>query len=205
MKILLIIYKIFRKIFRISNSIVSTYYTKFLLKIFNAKFETGLYSNGFPVIDISSSGILKIGNNFKMNNGNHFNRIGRQQKCFLIIGESASLEIGNNVGISSTAIVCNNKIIIADNVKIGGNTVIYDTDFHSLNFEDRMNSEFDKKNTQSKPVIIGKNVFVGAHSTILKGVEIGENAIVAACSVVTKDIGAHEVWGGNPARFIKKI
>lgn len=37
----------------------------------------------------------------------------------------------------------------------------------------------------------------------MKRVTIGENAVVAAGSVVTKDIPDNEVWGGNPAKFIK--
>ncbi len=49
-----------------------------------------------------------------------------------------------------------------------------------------------------------KNSFLGCNSVICKGVIIGENSLVAAQSVVTKDIPANEVWGGNPARFIKK-
>ena len=46
--------------------------------------------------------------------------------------KKGKLLIGKNVGISSTTIVCHEKVIIDDFVKIGGNVVIYDTDFHSL-------------------------------------------------------------------------
>lgn len=54
-------------------------------------------------------------------------------------------------------------------------------------------------------VCISENAFIGAHSTILKGVTIGTNSIVGACSVVTKDIPSNEVWAGNPARFIRTV
>jgi acetyltransferase-like isoleucine patch superfamily enzyme len=54
------------------------------------------------------------------------------------------------------------------------------------------------------PVHIKKGAFVGAHCLILKGVTIGENSIVGAGSVVTKDIPDHEIWGGNPARLLRK-
>ena len=40
---------------------------------------------------------------------------------------------------------------------------------------------------------------------ILKGVHIGARSIVATGSVVTKSIPADEIWGGNPAKFIRKI
>ena len=87
---------------------------------------------------------------------------------------------------------------------IGGNTVIYDTDFHSLDAKLRNNKEHDRSNAQWAPVVIGDNVFIGAHSTILKGVTIGDNAIVGACSVVANDIPANEIWAGNPAVCVRK-
>ena len=47
-------------------------------------------------------------------------------------------------------------------------------------------------------------MWIGANALILPGVSIGHNAVIAAGSVVTKDIGEGEVFGGNPARFIKR-
>ena len=146
---------------------------------------------------------MRIGSRFRINSGDNYNIIGRQQKCIFWV--EGSLEIGDNVGLSSTAIICNHKITIGNNVLIGGNTVIYDTDFHSLNPVQRINPELDKLNAQWAPVEIGDNVFIGAHSTILKGVHIGENSIIGACSLVSKDIPANEIWAGNPAVFVRKI
>lgn len=54
-------------------------------------------------------------------------------------------------------------------------------------------------------VKIGNNVFIGAHSVICKAITIGDDVIVAAGSVVTKDIPSGEIWGGVPAKFIKKV
>ncbi|MDB5118120.1 MAG: hypothetical protein JWQ79_3612 [Mucilaginibacter sp.] len=53
-------------------------------------------------------------------------------------------------------------------------------------------------------VIIGNDVWIGHSSTILSGVTIGDGAVIANSSVITKNIGAYEIWAGNPARFIKK-
>ena len=52
--------------------------------------------------------------------------------------------------------------------------------------------------------IIGSDVWLGAESLIMPGVKIADGAVIAARAVVTKDIGPYEIWGGNPARFIKK-
>jgi acetyltransferase-like isoleucine patch superfamily enzyme len=139
-----------------------------------------------------------------MNNGNLGNPIGRPQRCILFVDRGASLSIGENVGISSTAIVAHQQITIGNNVKIGGGVCIYDTDFHSLDPKSRQNVSDDKAQKRNKPVSIGDNVFIGAHSTILKGVSIGDNSIIGACSVVTRSIPENEIWAGNPAKFIKK-
>lgn len=53
-------------------------------------------------------------------------------------------------------------------------------------------------------VYIGKRVYVGMNTLIVKPVSIGDDAIVGAGSIVTRDIPAGEVWAGNPARFIKR-
>ena len=54
------------------------------------------------------------------------------------------------------------------------------------------------------PVVIGKNVWIGANSTILPGVTIHDGAIIAAGAVVTKDVPENMIVGGVPARVIKK-
>ena len=56
-----------------------------------------------------------------------------------------------------------------------------------------------------KPVHIKENVFIGAHSIILKGVVIGENSIIGAGSVVTKSIPSNQIWAGNPAKYIRNV
>jgi len=178
-------------------------YSKF--KLNGVNISNDFKSNGIPLLNISLGGKMTIGKKFEMNNGLYNNMIGRQQPCFFIVSKNGNLVIENNVGISATAIVCWNKILIEDGVRIGGGTTIYDTDFHSLNFQERIVKPEIKNNVKTAPVIIRKNVFIGANSTILKGVEIGERSIIGACSVVSKSIPADELWAGNPARFIRNL
>lgn len=164
------------------------------------------FSNyGWPKVNVGYGGVLKIGSNFRSNNREIANPIGRFNPCSLIVAKSGHLYIGDNVGMSSTAIVCHERINIGNNVNLGGNVVIYDTDFHSLCAEERLVKEIDVKNTKTKPVTIGNGVFIGAHTTILKGVTIGDSSVIGACSVVTKSIPANEIWAGNPARKIKSV
>ncbi len=53
-------------------------------------------------------------------------------------------------------------------------------------------------------VRIGNDVWIGRGVIIMSGVTIGDGAVIAAGSVVSKNIGDYELWGGNPAKFIKK-
>ncbi len=55
------------------------------------------------------------------------------------------------------------------------------------------------------PIIIGKNVWIGSHATILPGVTVGDGAIVAAGAVVTKNVLPNAIVGGVPAKIIKMI
>ena len=55
-----------------------------------------------------------------------------------------------------------------------------------------------------KPIHIGKRVWIGSGAIILPGVNIGDNSVIAAGSVVTKDVPENCLYGGNPAKFIKK-
>lgn len=167
----------------------------------NVKIGKKVSFNGTPFIDVNKRGRCAIGDGCSFNSGIFYNPIGRNQKCQIVVGKDAVLTIGNNVGISSSAIVCYKSITIGDNVKIGGNTVIYDSDFHSLDFIKRRVRETDTP--QLKSVIIGNDVFIGAHVTVLKGVHIGDRAIIAASSVITKNIPPDEIWGGNPAKKIR--
>lgn len=78
------------------------------------------------------------------------------------------------------------------------------SDFLLLN-DHRLGKYGVEDGLESTPVHIGKNVWIGANAVILRGVSIGDGAIVAAGAVVNHDIPAHEIWGGIPAKKIKKL
>lgn len=162
-------------------------------------------SSGIPYVSVAIGGHCTIGENLAMNNGIKHNPIGCTQRCTLFVDRGAKLIIGHNLGLSQAAIICHTSINIGNNVKIGGGVCIYDTDFHSLDYKLRVNPTTDYTNKIMIPVIIQDNVFIGAHSLVLKGVTIGENSIIGAGSVVTKSVPANQIWAGNPAKFIRQL
>lgn len=151
----------------------------------------------------SAEGFISLGNNVRINSGKNYNTIGGDVHTTLLSIGNGRIIIGNNTGISNTTIVAQSEVSIGDNVRIGGSVKIYDTDFHSIDFENRMQAK--DPDIKTKKVEIQDGVFIGAHSIILKGVTIGKFSVIGAGSVVTKNIPENEVWAGNPAVFIKKI
>lgn len=158
-------------------------------------------TNGFIIK--KGRGLLNLGNDVILNSNIKVNPVGLSHKCIFYIFPNAKIIIGNKVGISNSLLYARESIIVEDNVLIGGGCQILDNDFHSLDFHNRMSSP--DPDIQSKPIIISEGSFIGANSIILKGVIIGKYSIVAAGSVVTKNIPSNEIWGGNPAKFIKSI
>lgn len=95
-----------------------------------------------------------------------------------------------------TCIHCHQSIEIGQSVKLGAGVMLFDTDFHSLDWRDR-EDHTDIEKRIIKPVVIGDFVFIGANSIILKGVSIGEKSIIGAGSVVSHDVPAEEIWAGT--------
>lgn len=100
-----------------------------------------------------------------------------------------------------------NKIIIGDRALIAPNVQIY-TAFHPLNARDRFGKlkkedSFAFCKTQTAPVRIGNDVWIGGGAILMPGVTIGDNVVIGAGSVVTKDIPSNCVAYGNPCKVRK--
>lgn len=177
------------------------YYNKQMLRYRQVQMDGPITIHG--KLRIFGHGKIHVGKQVIINSSLSSNPIGGQTQTIISLKDHANLTIGNQVGISNAAIVCHEQITIGDRTLIGGNVKIYDTDFHSLDYRER--GDYGKEHPTTKPVVIGNDVFIGAHSIILKGVSIGDRSIIGAGSVVTKNVGADEVWAGNPARRIRSL
>lgn len=150
---------------------------------------------------LGGAGQIILGKGIKINSSHRSNPVGGASRTSIHVAPGATISIGSNVGISNTLFYAWESITIEDDVMIGGGCQIYDTDFHSIGYEDRVHR--GDTNVKTCPVIIKKGAFIGTNSIILKGVTVGERSVIAAGSVVSKDIPADEIWGGNPCRFIR--
>ncbi len=213
MQLLILVFKVivFLVIFIKKNILsISIFYWRFFsvafLLIKKAKLKNccKLFFRGKCVFHIAKGARLSIGENFICNSSSVF-AIDNGQNSKICISKDGNLKIGDFSGISNTIIQCRNRIEIGDYVKIGAGSLIMDSNFHSLYWEERMIPQIDYDNQKKAAIVIKDHAFIGARTIITKGVTIGEKSIVAAGSVVVCNIPDGQIWGGNPAKFIKKL
>ena len=152
----------------------------------------------------SDKSSVVIGKNVYINSSSKANPIGCGDRVYIQMIDEGRLVIGNNCGLSNCAFTCASEIVLEDNVLLGAGCRLYDTDFHALDYSERIKGNYKGAPIKIAPIRISEGVFVGAGTIILKGVHIGAHSIIGAGSVVTKDIPAGEIWAGNPAEFIRK-
>lgn len=181
------------------------YSYRIVFKLRSIKYGKNLNVIGYFSLQKSKKSFLKIGDNFIFSSGRFINPISRNIRGGICINHNASLQIGDNVGISASSIWVHSNISIGDNVKIGADSIIIDSDCHSLDYLNRREHSKDVSNKKDLPIVIGNDVLIGARCIILKGVKIGERTIIGAGSVVVKSIPSDCIAAGNPCRVLKKI
>jgi acetyltransferase-like isoleucine patch superfamily enzyme len=114
--------------------------------------------------------------------------------------DNCLIKLGDNVFVGHACeFVCNSRITIGNNCLIASRTTFNDT-----GHEFSIKSTINKQPVTVKEIILEEDVWIGTSCVILQGVTIGKGAVIAAGSVVNRSIPCYEVWGGIPARFIKK-
>lgn len=112
---------------------------------------------------------------------------------------------------SNSTIRAVNSVTIGPFTAISNNVHICDNNNHSVSPQDRMivrqtlhgSYERSWNFSDSAPILIGRNCWIGENSRICKGVIIGDGSIVAANAVVTKSVPANCIVAGNPAKIVK--
>lgn len=182
----------------------------------DASFSVGnnFIFDSHAVIKIGIKNSLRIGSNASIENGTriyvnnnwtwgdnvsfstHCQVFSRECNCYgkLIIGDDS--HIGDH-----TIIDVAGNVFIGKKVAIGPNCVFYS---HDHIYTDKTKAAWEG-GVKTGDIIIEDGAWIGSGVTILHGVTVGRNAVVAAGSVVTKNVEEYCIYGGVPAKFIKRI
>jgi acetyltransferase-like isoleucine patch superfamily enzyme len=128
--------------------------------------------------------------------------IGDGTKIGTFVEVQKNASIGRSCKISSHSFICEG-VTIEDNVFIGHGVIFINDSYpRSTTAAGGLQTEADWKVERT---VVKAGASIGSGATILSQVVIGENAIVGAGSVVTKDVPAHGIVAGNPARLLRII
>src|ERR1041385_1162749 len=155
---------------------------------------------GRPIISIAKGGTIEIGDRVRLYSSTRANPLGLTRPCALrALAPGARLVLANEVGLSGAVLCAGNSIEIGEKTIIGAGAMLLDNDFHLPVGDWGWNDDFT---TNSRPIKVGRGVFIGAQAIVLKGVTIGDRAVIGAGSVVTKDVPAGCKAVGNPAKIL---
>lgn len=162
--------------------------------------NVSIYPNNGIVLEIDGivnfKGTCNIGNNSALS----------------VKSKTSGITIGNNFNATtSLKVVCYNKITIGEDVLIGWNCIICDTDFHSIinlnnNTETNLPHSLSWEMgyiSQLEPIVIGNHVWIAHNCSIHKGSIIPSNIVVAAKSLVNKklDVPPFSMVAGCPSKL----
>ena len=119
---------------------------------------------------------------------------------FRLTGNGASIELERDCTVEGARFIAREgtHIQLGPECMLAYEVEIRTTDSHSI-----MDGSTGERINPDQSVVVGKHVWVGARTTILKGVSIGEDSVIATGSIVSKDIGSGVVAGGVPARVLR--
>jgi len=128
--------------------------------------------------------------------------IGENTKIGTFVEVQKNAYIGRNCKIQSHTFICEG-VTIEDDVFVGHGVTFINDSYPRATIEGGgLQTEADWK---VEPTLVKRGASIGSGVTILSNVTIGEKAIVGAGSVVTKNVPAHAIVAGNPARVVRKI
>ncbi|MCC7487971.1 MAG: N-acetyltransferase [Burkholderiales bacterium] len=134
--------------------------------------------------------------------------IGPGTRIWHFVHVCAGARIGARCVLGQNVFV-GNKVVIGDNVRIQNNVSVYD----AVTLEDEVfcgpsmvftnvvnpRSHVSRKD-EYRPTLVRRGASIGANATVVCGNTVGEYAFIGAGAVVTKDVPAHALVLGNPAR-----
>ncbi|MBP1732772.1 MAG: transferase hexapeptide repeat containing protein [Deltaproteobacteria bacterium] len=152
---------------------------------------------------LSISDDVKLGENVKLSKfiNMYGCSIGDNTKVGAFVEVQKNAHIGANCKISSHTFICEG-VTIEDEVFVGHSVVFINDSYPRATTDGMLQTEADWSVERTH---VKRGASIGSNCTILANVTIGEKAIIGAGSVVTKDVPAHTIVAGNPARLIRKV
>ncbi|MCQ8183171.1 acyltransferase [Methylomonas sp. SURF-1] len=176
-----------------------------LAKMHGVEIGRGCTFYGLPIISRAPGSRIVIGDRVVLCSDSRYTALGVNHPVILrTLRTGAELKIGDDSGLSGSAICAAISVSIGKSALIGANVLLFDTDFHTKNPINRRYCG-DHEKIAAKPVMVDDNVFIGANSIITKGVNIGRNSIVGAGSVVVKAVAESKIVAGSPAKEIGNV
>jgi len=152
---------------------------------------------------LSISDDVKLGENVKLSKfiNMYGCSIGDNTKVGAFVEVQKNAHIGANCKISSHTFICEG-VTIEDEVFVGHSVVFINDSYPRATTDGMLQTEADWSVERTH---VKRGASIGSNCTILPNVTIGEKAIIGAGSVVTKDVPAHTIVAGNPARPIRRV
>ena len=124
--------------------------------------------------------------------------VGDATKIGTFVEIQKNARVGNRCKVSSHTFVCSG-VTIEDEVFVGHGVMFTNDSYPHATTDGRLQTEQDWKEI---PTTIRSGASIGSNVTVLAGLTVGEHAMVGAGAVVTKDVPAHAIVVGVPARVI---
>jgi acetyltransferase-like isoleucine patch superfamily enzyme len=170
------------------------------LRLRGVRVGYGFTCIGRPAINLGRGGSIILGNQVTLCNSGMANPVAEYGRCRLAtVSPGAEIILHDNVGLSSCLICSATRVEIGEGTIVGGGAMIIDTDFHPRLENGDWGSD---AKAVSRPVIIGRQCFIGARAVILKGVKIADGCVIGAGAVVTKNVESDTIVAGNPATVV---
>jgi len=158
---------------------------------------------GAPIVQKHRGSLIEFGPGLSLRSSTRSNPMAPYHPVILsTLRSGAVLRVGARFAMTGGSICAAQEIWIGNDVAVGANTVIVDTDFHPLDAEAR---EVKPNEGVSIPIWIDDGVFIGMNALILKGSRIGRGTVIGAGSVVTGEVPPGVVAAGHPAKAIHAL
>ena len=117
----------------------------------------------------------------------------------LLLAQKGTLTIGKGTYLGHGTHICTiDNINIGENCLIAAYCIIRD-----MKHGTEVGIPINEQKQDANPVIVGDDVWLGAHTVVTAGVTIGDGTIIGANSVVTKDIASGKIAAGVPTKVLR--